>query len=290
MRGALNGGGVHLLMIAVIMVMGYNLMGGALPDSPAATTLNQTQNRVIMSVNTSYSAKDASIAEDNLQLKTFGGVPIPTLGRPPTTCNPNDPVDVMLTLDYSGSMTGEKLQKAKAAAKRLVSIIETNPANRMGINSFSNQAKLYIPLTNEHTLLKAVIDNLPSGSGNTCLQCGIDMANREFANNTPLTISATAAATKKVDVLLTDGNANLPEPRGNAEQAALNSARQGGQSGVQYYPVGFGVQGGFTQGSTRVNERLLQQIATETKGKYYYSPSDDHLQFIFEDIGVIICN
>lgn len=297
MRGF--GSGVNLIMLGVVIVFGFTMVGTQWPLMPGGVSENQKNSATIVDVDMSHiaSAEEEDGTQNTLQLKTFSGVIRPTAGPPEKTCNANNPVDVMVTLDYSGSMSGEKLKKAKEAAKSLVSVLETNPANKMGINSFNDSAKLYTPLTNQHTILKAIIDNLPSGSGRTCLKCGIDMANAEIAANSSAASVGTNSAAKRVDILLTDGNANRPLPEFGAGQLALDAARQGySQSGISYYTIGFGAEsgtplgGGRSAAQARVNETLLKQISTETKGKYYYSPSDDDLKYIFEDIGLIICN
>lgn len=290
------GSSVNLVMLGLVISFGFVMAGTQMPEMPNGVTEAQQADATPVDVDMTKVANvdDEDTTRNTLQLKTFSGVVRPTAGPPPKTCNSNTPVDVMVTLDYSGSMSGDKLAKAKAAAKSLVTVLETNPANRMGINSFNDSAKLYTPLTNQHTLLKAIIDNLPAGSGRTCVKCGIDMVNAEIATNT--SVASTGSATKKVDILLTDGQANRPLPESAAGQLALDSARQGhAQSGTIFYTIGFGDETGTPLGGgkgfqAKVNETLLKQIAADTTGKYYYSPSDDDLKYIFEDIGLIICN
>jgi len=198
--------------------------------------------------------------------------PIPTGG--------GNPSDDMLIIDRSGSMndkvgsSGTKISNAKLAATNFVNIVSQNTNNNLGLVSFATTATLNSQLTNNYSSVKTQINSL-SANGNTCIQCAIDMANQEIANHGRQNV-------KKVIVLLTDGIANTIEGNSNkvsqqaAEQAALTAAQNTHtQQGTIIYTIGLG---------TDVNTSFLQQIASSTGGKYYFSPTTDQLNDIYVQV------
>lgn len=285
----------HVLLLSVLMFSGFNMMGGQMPYAPTSSSASISTTPVPVRVDfTKVNAASSKESDGRLQMKTFSGTPI-SPAAPTRTCNSNESVDVMVTLDYSGSMKGDKLAKAKNAAKALATILETNPQNKMGINSFNTSAKLYIQVTDQFPLVKAVIDNLPEGSGATCVKCGIDMASAELAKVPIAPATPEGPQRRRINLLLTDGVANRPKPENGAAQLALQAAQQAyATNQVTFYTIGFGSEELFGPlkgfGGLTVNQALLTQIATQTKGKYYYSPTPDSLKVIFEEIGLIICN
>lgn len=266
------------MIILVLFGFSFLLVGGKMPTMPSLERIESEKKMPRVAIVTT----DPQKAKDNLQMHSFPGTIIPT---PTGMCDPNKTVDVMFTIDYSGSMEGEKLLNAKRAVKRLVEIIETNPANRMGINSFNESAWMYMGLTGNFSSLKSTIEGMPDGEGFTCIKCGIEMANTEIGKRGRANI-------KKVDILLTDGNANRPEPEETALQLALNAAKRGFESsGIAYYTVGYSAsyenRGDI---DAMVNASLLGEIASVSKGKYFFTPTENDLQRVLEEVGQLVCN
>jgi len=207
---------------------------------------------------------------------------------PPATVCGNAPLDIMLLIDRSGSMNDRigssqtKIQAAKAAAKNFVDIISNNSNDRIGVASFASNYTLDAPLTNNWSQVKNAIDSL-SANNETCIQAGIDTVNTEITTDGRQGI-------KKIAVLLTDGIANnvkgsngvchRADPATQAEPAALASAVNGYQtSGTHFYTIGLG---------NDVNAKFLQNIAATTSGQYYFSPTADQLNQIYQTISQII--
>lgn len=148
-----------------------------------------------------------------------------------------DPVDIMLVLDRSGSMSGSPLTALKAAALAFIDIIKdaTNPGNpgatdigspnRIGIVSFAANATLDLALTRDVATLNAAVNAL-SASGNTNHQEAFDLA---AANYTPVFLPPN----KKVMVMFTDGDTTAG---GNPSDAAA-AARA---AGIEIYCIGLG--------------------------------------------------
>jgi hypothetical protein len=199
------------------------------------------------------------------------------------------PVDVMLIMDRSGSM-GEtdgsgkvKIELAKNAAKTFVDQLNMT-RDRVGLASFSTDARLDCALTNNSNNIKSTINTL-SANGWTNIGGGISRANEEFINHgRPDAVW--------VIILLSDGVANYyynrygqlvydstekPNKSGiYAGQYALNQS-EGSKvlkgKGVRIYTVGLG-------SPSNLDEDLLKQIAFD-ESKYFNAPTADQLESIY---------
>jgi Mg-chelatase subunit ChlD len=198
----------------------------------------------------------------------------PTPSPTKLTCSATT-TDTMLIIDSSNSMieapTPDNLAKAKEAAKRYIDILAANSNNRVGLVSFYSAATLQSPLTNDCASVKAKLENIKTG-GSTCTQCAITTANQEI-----LTHGRTGI--HKIGILLTDGLATEPGTNQQAEAAAIAASEAVRTStGMNIYTIGLGAS---------VNTQFLQEIASITNGKYYFSPTADQLNTIYEDIADI---
>ena len=169
------------------------------------------------------------------------------------------PIDVMLIIDRSGSMSGTKLADAKTAAKRFVDLLNSS-VDRSGLASFASGASLDQGLTFNQGAVKTAIDGLSAG-GLTAIGAGIGVANTELITN------GRSDATH-VEILLSNGGENQgTDPIARANEAAA--------AGITIYTIGLG---------SLVNEQTLKDIASITGGNYYYAPSSSQLEEIYQDI------
>ncbi len=163
--------------------------------------------------------------------------------------------DVILVIDVSGSMANTisgdlktSMDYAKAAAKAFITTAAaSNPANRIGIVSYTTNAKLEIGLTTLNasgiTSLNAKIDAL-AATNSTNIQDGIVKAETELETNGQFDCD-----TARSIVLLTDGVANRTGPVGSTTScgtvstsntcvtsaiAAANNARTTTKSSIVY--------------------------------------------------------
>jgi Ca-activated chloride channel family protein len=87
-----------------------------------------------------------------------------------------------------------------------------------------------------------------------------------------------------VVLLLTDGE--------NTEGVApLDATANARDANVPVFTIGMGGRGGFPCGGGArgsVDETLLQEMAAQTGGQYYYAPSGGDLQRIYNDLGVAL--
>ena len=207
-----------------------------------------------------------------------------------STPTPTPPVcgtatsSTMLVIDRSGSMgekdgsSGTKISNAKTAAANFVDIIAQHANNEAGLVSFATSATLNSPLSNNFSGTKTQINSL-NASGDTCIQCAIDQTNKAIA-------SGQRSGIKNVAVLLTDGIANYIEGTNKqvsasvAEQAALTAAKDGHTAnGTIFFTIGLG---------SDVNAGFLKQLAAETGGQYFFPPTTDVLNAIYNQISQII--
>ncbi len=210
------------------------------------------------------------------------------------------PLDVVLVIDTSSSMTSTKLSKTREAAAKFVDLVSKNAQNYVSLVTFSNSAKALTPLTNNYEQVKRAISTL-NASGNTCAECGILEANKEIAKQAN-------DNKKKVVIFLTDGKANAiashttidpfaPNPGSldinqiltsvlrltsvaEAEQKALDAAKKSYTSyKTTFYTIGLG---------NDVNATFLQNIAKNTGGTYYFSPTENQLSEIYQNISEVV--
>jgi len=173
----------------------------------------------------------------------------------------SSPIDALLVLDRSGSMSSDrKLQKAQEAAKQFVA--QLSGADQVGIASFAstNDGKLNQALTSNKDLANQAIDSLKA-SGSTNIKEGLEIAEKALANH--------QANHAPVIILLSDGIHNE-----TAVAELATAATRIKKAGVRIITIGLGNQ---------VDEKQLKQIASSTDD-YYYAPLPDDLNKIYAKI------
>lgn len=186
------------------------------------------------------------------------------------------PVDVMLTLDVSGSMAWQSttMPNMQAAAKGFIDIMDQGDGQldgqvetgSIGLVSFATRATLQSPLTHDGAAVKAKIEGL-TAYGVTNTAAAINLAQEQLAG----------APHKRVLILMTDGVPTSPtdgRPSPEAWQAALDAAVAAKGAGTEIYTIGLGQS---------LDEPLLREIASGAE-HYYPAPSDGDLASIFSAI------
>ncbi len=165
-------------------------------------------------------------------------------------------IDVMLTLDSSGSMTwNDPLGLRRTAAKQFVDALVTG--DRVGVVDFDSWAHVASPLTQDFAAAKRAIDTIDE-SGGTNIGAGVSIANNEL-------IAHSSPGHLRVQILLTDGD-------GSYSDAYTQQAKD---SGITIYTIGLG---------DGVNSDLLSGIANQTGGAFYPVSSADGLPQVFRRI------
>lgn len=167
-------------------------------------------------------------------------------------------VDVVLVMDKSGSMTGQKMDDAKNAAMYFCSLLYFN-LDQSSLVSFSSTADLDQELTPDHINTMTAILRLVA-EGGTAIGSGINVAQGE------LTSLRRRPEAEPVIVLLSDGrNTRGPDPIVEANIAK--------NQGTTIYAIGLG---------SGVNELLLKEIASDPDSEYYYyAPTSADLDSIY---------
>lgn len=171
--------------------------------------------------------------------------------------------DLIVVLDRSGSMSGLKLQYARAAVRELIG--ELGSADRFALVTYSDNARLDIELATATPGNRASwqrgLDAIHA-SGATNISDGLDMGFR-------LVEAPRAGARVPRIILISDGLAN----RGERSVASLVArARRAAQGEYALSTVGVGDD---------FNEQLMTAIADAGTGNYYYLQRADDLALVF---------
>jgi Ca-activated chloride channel family protein len=217
------------------------------------------------------------------------GLMIIALARPQTTTSRQDVtiegIDIVIALDVSGSMLAMDLQpdRLEAAKEVATEFIAGRQNDRFGLVIFSGETFTQCPLTTDHSVVMNLFKDIKSGMINDGTAIGDGLA-------TAVTRLKESTAVSKVIILLTDGVNNMGslDPLSSAEIAKIYGIRVYaigvGTEGTAPYPVQtpFGVQTQYVE--VKIDEKLLQQVAAMTDGKYFRATSNKKLREIYGEI------
>jgi len=194
-----------------------------------------------------------------------------------------DGIDIIMAMDVSTSMLATDFEPNRLEASKYVAedFIDNRPYDRIGLVIFSGEAFTFSPVTTDHSLLKSLIDQIQAGT----IKDGTAIGNGLAASVNRLKDSKSKS---KIIILLTDGvnNSGYIDP-----STAIELAKE---YGIKVYTIGVGSQGTANSpigrqfgkivfGRTRVeiDEKLLNEIAKSTGGKYFRAKSNDELIQIY---------
>lgn len=194
-------------------------------------------------------------------------------------------VDIVLSIDVSGSMLAEDFQpnRIEAAKKVAMQFVDARPTDRLGLVIFSGESFTQCPITIDHNVLKEQLSQIKSGVLQDGTAIGMGLA-------TGVDRLRYAKGKSKVLILLTDGvnNTGLIDPMTALEIAKSYKVRVYtigvGSQGQAPYPVQtpFGIQKQMMP--VQIDEPLLRKISSETGGKYYRATNNTSLSTIYKDI------
>jgi Ca-activated chloride channel homolog len=194
-------------------------------------------------------------------------------------------IDIMLSVDVSGSMLAEDLKpnRIEAAKKVALDFVDKRQTDRIGLVIFSGESFTQCPITIDHDVLKEQLSNIKSGIlvDGTAIGDGLATAVDRIRRSN---------GKSKVIILLTDGVNNIGKvgPELALEVAKAYKVRVYtigiGTRGMAPYPVQtpFGMQKQMQE--VQIDEPLLKKIAGETGGKYYRATDNASLKSIYADI------
>lgn len=149
-----------------------------------------------------YSTPDKTVSNAKL---ACNGVTTVTISFSAAAKLRDDPTDIILVMDRSSSISGQRMELAQLAAKRLVKMVAdaaggADPeliagGSRIGVASFSGTATADLPLTDNVTLIDAAIDALRAG-GKTNHNAAFGMAESMLSAQSPK---------RRIIIMFTDG-------------------------------------------------------------------------------------
>lgn len=171
---------------------------------------------------------------------------------------PRVPTDLVIVLDRSGSMDGDKLLDAKAAATELVG--QLKDSDRFALVSFSGDARVDVPLlqTSLERDPRRAIDALTAGGGTSMVPA--------LARGLSVVATPEPGRTRRL-VLISDG---LPDTRDGLVELARTAAR----AEAPLTTVGIG---------TDYDETLMQTLADAGTGNFHWTRRGPQLAAVLGD-------
>lgn len=201
-------------------------------------------------------------------------------------------VEVIIALDVSNSMLAEdikpnRLERSKQAIERMVEQLEND---RMGLIVFAGDAYMQLPVTADYASAKMFLSSISPDivpRQGTAIAAAINLGIRSF---TPTNLES------KAMIIITDGENHEDDPVAAAKAAAekniiIYTLGIGSPDGVPI-PISAGGKSGFLKDRdgntviTRLDERILQEIASVSGGRYVRAGTGGlGLNEIYADIG-----
>jgi VWFA-related protein len=178
----------------------------------------------------------------------------------------DEPINIVLVMDTSGSMSGPKIDDAKTAASNFISSLDDN--DRAAFLTFDETIRTQLDFTTDRSAFRdriALVDANP-GVG-TCLYDAAFQA-VQMASTLPSGRRAVILFTDGVDETSSGGKACSV----HTTEDVINIASQGGTR-APIYTLGLG---------NRIDENTLKRIAELTGGRYIYSPDSSQLEEVFQ--------
>jgi Ca-activated chloride channel family protein len=194
-------------------------------------------------------------------------------------------IDIAMVLDISGSMLAEdfKPNRLEAAKKVIDEFVRARTSDRIGLVVFSRDAFTQCPLTVDYTVLRNLLTDIKTGM----IEDGTAIGNA-IANGVNRLKDSNAKS--KIMILLTDGvnNAGEIDPVSAAKIAETFNIRiyciGVGTRGEAPYPVQtpFGIR--YQMVPVEIDENMMKEISTITKGQYFRATDNKALKEIYETI------
>ena len=211
------------------------------------------------------------------------------LARPQSSTNWEESItegiDIILSMDISGSMLAEDLKPNRLEASKEVAMdfISKRANDRVGLVIFSGESFTQCPLTTDHNVLINLFKDVKSGMVEDGTAIGMGLA-------TAVNRLKESDAISKVIILLTDGVNN------KGVVAPFTAAEIAKKFGIRVYTIGVGTEGyapypfqtpfgiQYQDVEVKIDEETLQNIATVTDGKYFRATNNSKLKEIYKDI------
>ena len=192
-------------------------------------------------------------------------------------------IDIVLSLDISGSMLARDFQPDRISAAKEVaaSVIADRPNDRIGL---AGESFTQSPLTTDKASLLNILGTVRSGMIDDGTAIGNGLA-------TAVNRLRESQAKSKVVILLTDGVNN------SGQIAPLTAADIASTLGIRVYTIGVGSEGqapypaldmwgnlSFVPMKVEIDEKILSDIAEKTGGRYFRATDNEKLREIYKEI------
>lgn len=203
-------------------------------------------------------------------------------------------IDIILTLDVSGSMEamdfkleGEATNRLNVVKNVVEKFVVQRPNDKIGMVAFAGRPYLVSPLTMDQDFITKRLRDVKMGQVEDGTAIGSAIASS-------VDHLRDSSAKSRIVILLTDGvnNAGAVNPLTAAEAAKA--------LGIKIYTIGAGTRGeapvpvqdafGRTHLQTmkvEIDEEMLQKVAAATGGQSYRATDTDSLEKIYESINAL---
>ena len=198
-------------------------------------------------------------------------------------------IDIVIATDVSGSMlaTDFKPNRLEAIKEVAYNFIQKRTNDRMGLVVYAGESYTRTPVTSDKAMLlnslKEVQYNGMVLQDGTAIGIGLATAINRLKDS---------KTKSKIIILLTDGVNNV----GNLDP--ISAAEIAKAYGIKVYTVGVGTNGManfpvakdangniiFQPQKVEIDEKLMQEIATITNGKYFRATDNKKLEAIYDEI------
>lgn len=179
----------------------------------------------------------------------------------------DEPINLVLLIDTSGSMAGDGIAAAKSAASSFVTSLASE--DRVSIVTFDDKSNTIIDFTTDHAAARDKISLIDATRGaGTCMYDAAYQA---------VQATATVPSGRRSVILFTDG---VDEKSGggicsiHTIDDVIKIATEGGTRSP-VYTMGVG---------SKVDQNGLKRLAETTGGRFFYSPDSSKVDAIFRDL------
>lgn len=193
-------------------------------------------------------------------------------------------VEIIIALDVSNSMMAEDIKpnRLKRAKRTISQLIDKLRGDKVGLIVFAGKAYVQMPTTTDYHAAKMFLSSISPGIvpvQGTAIGEAIELGTNSFSPKNDK---------NKVLLIITDGE--------NHEEGAVKLAEEATQKGIHVYTIGMGLPQGtpipvYTRYGrkdyrrnkngeivmTKLNETMLQQIASAGEGEYIPANQLDNL-------------
>ncbi|MGC8879948.1 MAG: VWA domain-containing protein [Anaerolineae bacterium] len=268
----------RLLWVALLLAGVFPVRVDAQTPSPpalsvrvdAANVANFPQISLVVTVRDAYGRVVSEITPEMVQIFEDDSTQARPVVHVEPLLNSSRPVYVILVLDISGSMIGQPVKDAKAAARALIE--RMGPQDYVALIAF----KISIALneldptrehlfTTDHAAVSALVDRLRA-KGGTPLYDALYKAARWAKSMAP---------DNRFIVLLTDG---VDEDPGSVLATPDDAIAEAARANIPIFAIAYEGVGG------RLARDFLQRAARETGGSYQETPDSAQLVPLFREI------